>query len=90
MSFPRIKNPLFAVSLAIVSLAAFAQEAAPVPSSQKPPEWTKSDTNRDGYLTKSEFLPFGSLGKHFDEMDLNHDNKISEEEYNDWFQHHKE
>lgn len=89
MNFPRITNPLFAISLAFVSFAAFAEPVHTKTSDEKPPEWTNADTNRDGYLTKEEFVPYASLGRFFDEMDTNDDNKISEEEYGVWIDEHK-
>ena len=89
MKFPRIANPLFAISLAVVSLAAFAEPADTHANDEKPPEWTSADTNRDGFLTKEEFIPYASLGRFFDEMDSNGDNKISEAEYAAWFDEHK-
>lgn len=89
MKFPRITNPLFAISLVIVSFAAFAEPVNTKTNDEKPPEWTSADTNRDGYLTKEEFIAYGSLGRFFDEMDTNGDQKISEEEYSNWIRDHK-
>ena len=48
------------------------------------PEWSESDTNRDGYLTKAELVPFPTLGRDFDTIDTDRDGRISEAEYRDW------
>jgi hypothetical protein len=48
------------------------------------PEWSESDTNRDGYLTKDELVPFPTLGRDFEEIDADRDGRISEAEYRDW------
>lgn len=89
MKFPRIANPLFAISLSVVSFVAFAEPASTRTNDEKPPEWTNADTNRDGYLTKQEFIPYASLGRYFDEMDTNGDKQISEQEYGFWIDQHK-
>lgn len=48
------------------------------------PEWSDSDTNRDGYLTKEELIPFPTLGRDFEKIDADRDGRISEAEYRDW------
>ena len=89
MKFPQIANPLFATTLAIISFAAFAEPANTNTNDEKPPHWTSADSNRDGYLTKEEFIPYASLGRFFDEMDSDGDNKISEAEYSVWIEENK-
>lgn len=84
MKFPRIANPFFAATLAIVSVAAFA-EASDMGTTTDPAfEWTKSDSNRDGFLTKDEMVAFPNLVRHFDKIDTDADMKISEAEYRAW------
>ncbi len=84
MKLPRITNPLFAASLVIVSFAAFAEPSETVQGRDNAPEWTKADSNRDGYLTKDELVSFPALGQDFDKIDTDGDNKISQTEYVDW------
>jgi hypothetical protein len=48
------------------------------------PEWSESDSNRDGYLTKEELIPFPAVLKHFEKIDSDGDGRISEAEYGDW------
>lgn len=84
MTVPRIVNPLFAASLAIVSIAAFAESPGISPENELAPEWTKADSNHDGFLTKDELAPFPNLVHHFDKIDTNGDMKISESEYRSW------
>lgn len=84
MKFPRIANPLFAASLAVVSIAAFAEPSDVTNKKETAPEWTKADSNRDGFLTKNELVSYPTLGQDFDKIDTDHDNKISAQEYIDW------
>lgn len=83
MKFPRVKNPLFVLTLCVVSLAAFAQ--APAKSDDEmAPEWSKSDTDRDGFLSKEELIPFPGTLRNFEKIDTDGDGKISEAEYMHW------
>lgn len=83
LTFPTIRNPLFALALGAVAFAAFAQ--TPVQASDdKAPEWSDSDTDRDGYLSRDELIPFPGVLKKFEQIDTDGDNKISEQEYRDW------
>lgn len=84
MKIPRITNPLFAATLAVVSVAAFATPPETVQGRENAPEWTKADSNRDGFLTKNELVSFPTLGQDFDEIDTDGDNKISQQEYVNW------
>lgn len=84
MKFPRISNPLFAMALAIVSVAAFAEPADMTNGKQTAPEWTNADSNRDGYLTKNELVSYPAIGQDFDKIDADGDNKISQQEYVLW------
>ncbi|MEZ5463152.1 EF-hand domain-containing protein [Dokdonella sp.] len=85
MKLPRIKNPLFAVTLVLLSFAAYAEKSDNVVASRDAaPEWTDADTNRDGYLSKEELMPFPTLGQDYAEIDTNDDGKISQTEYVDW------
>ncbi len=84
MKYPRIANTLFAASLAIVSLVAFAEASDTGTTDDPELQWTKADSNRDGFLTKDEMVPFPNLVHHFDKIDSNADMKISEAEYRAW------
>lgn len=84
MKFPRIANPLFAASLVIVSLTAFAEPSAMSTDNEVAPEWTKADSNRDGFLTKDELVAFPNLVHHFDQIDTDGDTRISQAEYSAW------
>lgn len=86
MKFPRITNPLFALSLAVVSVAAFAEPSDMTTSKETAPEWTKADSNRDGFLTKDELVSYPAFGQDFDKVDTDGDNKISQEEFVQWEQ----
>jgi hypothetical protein len=78
------RTTAFALTLvaALVSHGAFAQD--PVEARDSAPEWSKADSNRDGYLVKDELVPYPTLGNDFDEIDTDGDNKISESEYVAW------
>lgn len=67
------------VAQAQTSQATSKDEARPAA-----PEWSESDTNRDGYLTKDELVPFPTLGQDFDTIDTDDDGRVSEAEYKDW------
>lgn len=85
MKLPKMKNPLFALTLGVVSCGAFAQTPAPTGgSAEKAPEWSESDSNRDGFLTKDELVSFPGVLKQFAEIDTDSDGKISEMEYKHW------
>jgi hypothetical protein len=84
MKFPRITNPLFALSLVVVSFAAFAESSKINNGKETAPEWSKADSNRDGFLTKDELVPYRTLGQDFDKIDTNGDNRISQDEYIAW------
>lgn len=66
----------------------FAQHAAPTRQDPNPPpkapEWTEADTNRDGYLTKEELIPYPGVLKEFEKIDTDRDGRISEAEYRAW------
>lgn len=84
MKYPRVVNPLFAATLAIVSIAAFAESPGMTTNNEVAPEWTKADTNHDGFLTRDELVPFSNLVHHFDKIDSDADMKVSESEYRSW------
>ena len=67
-----------------VAHAQTAQETAKDEARPAAPEWSDSDTNRDGYLTKEELIPFPTLGQDFEKIDSDRDGRISEAEYRDW------
>ena len=87
MNTPRIRNPLIALALAMTSLAAFAQAPPSQAHIDKAPEWSKSDTDRDGFLSREELIPFPGVLKKFEEIDTDRDNRISEAEYAAWRDH---
>jgi hypothetical protein len=84
MKLPRISNPLFAISLAVVSVAAFAETSEIPGSRDAAPEWTDADSNRDGYLTKDELVSYPAIGQDFEKIDADGDNKITAAEYASW------
>ena len=84
MKFARISNPLFAVSIAIASFAAYAEPSDMVNAKESAPEWSKADSNRDGFLTKEELVSYPTLGQDFAKIDTDGDSKISEAEYTAW------
>ena len=78
------------ISLLSLGTLAFASAAiaqpAPMPGGPKDGHqpmhhhgmMAKMDTNKDGVLTRAEALD--AAGKRFDEMDANHDGKVTKEE----------
>lgn len=84
------RKTLLATLLACGSTFAIAQSAAPTKQDPNPPpkapEWTATDGNRDGYLTKEELIPFPGVIKQFEEIDTDRDGRISQEEYRVWFE----
>lgn len=84
---------LLSTLLVIAAPLAIAQTAVPTKQDPNPPpkapEWTSTDTNRDGYLTKEELIPFPSVLRSFEEIDTDHDGRISEAEYRVWIEHGK-
>ncbi|HMM65450.1 MAG TPA: EF-hand domain-containing protein [Dokdonella sp.] len=84
MNLPRITHPLFAAAFMVASLTACAQQANTTAGKQTAPEWTRADSNRDGFLSKDELVPYPALGQDFDKIDADHDGRISEAEYKSW------
>lgn len=54
MKFPRIGNPLFAATLVIVSVIAFAEPVDTTIDTQTTSKTTSSDCEHDGLLTSHE------------------------------------
>lgn len=75
---------LLALALVGASAAAFAQYEPPADNDTKMPEWSMDDTDRDGYLSKEELIPFPGVLEKFEMIDTNGDNKLSEAEYADY------
>lgn len=90
MKTTRLAWSLSAALLAGGATFALAQTATSTKQDPNPPpkapEWTESDSNRDGYLTKEELIPFPSVLKQFERIDTDRDGRISEEEYRAWFE----
>jgi hypothetical protein len=85
-----VSTTVLATLLLVAAGAANAQSAQATSKDEaRPaaPEWSDSDTNRDGYLTKDELVPFPTLGRDFDTIDTDRDGRISEAEYRDWRDH---
>lgn len=72
------------IAASLASYGALAQTSDTVDARESAPEWSKADSNRDGFLTKDELVPYPTLGNDFDEIDTDGDNKISEMEYGSW------
>ena len=84
MKFPRASSPLFAVVLAIAAVAAYAEPPDPVAARVSAPEWTKADSNRDGFLTKDELISYPTIGQDFARIDSDGDGRLSQAEYTSW------
>jgi hypothetical protein len=88
MKMSSARTVFVGVMFAACSSAALAQYAEKTAKDKSPlpaaPEWTESDTNRDGYLTKEELIPFPGVLKHFEEIDTDRDGRISKDEYQAW------
>ena len=80
---------LSATALALMASSAYAATTTTTTTSSTTPApvtkeghgggmLAKLDTNKDGFISKDEFL--ASASKHFDMMDINHDGKISKDE----------
>ncbi len=67
-----------AASLFTAMAAAAASTELPVSAQEK---FRTLDTNRDGYLSKSELQRFRGYAKAFDEADENHDGKLDSAEF---------
>lgn len=46
--------------------------------------WSDDDKNKDGYLDRKEVTGFPGMLRAFDDIDTDHDGKISHAEYNAW------
>lgn len=88
-----LRTSVLGLLVACVSSAALAQTATPTKQDPNPPpkapEWTDADTNRDGYLTKEELIPYPGVIKRFEEIDTDRDGRISEAEYRAWYDNGK-
>jgi hypothetical protein len=87
---PTIRHPAIACAGALLFLAAGARAQttdAPVRNDDTAPEWTATDTDRDGYLEKDELIGYPGVLRRFEEIDLDGDGRISENEYADWRHH---
>ena len=81
MTVPCFVNPLFSASLAIFSIAAFAESADKSTNNQITSEWARAAANHDGFPSQDELAPFPGLVHHFDKLDTDGDLEISESEY---------
>jgi hypothetical protein len=72
------------IAATLFSYGANAQSSDTVNARESAPEWSKADSNRDGFLTKDELVPYPTLGNDFDEIDTDGDNKLSQAEYVSW------
>lgn len=91
-----VTSGLLAFALIGASATAIAQYRAEVPPDDPAankthisndtlaPEWTETDSNRDGFLSKEELIPFPSILKKFEQIDTNGDGMISQGEYADY------
>lgn len=84
MEVPRVANPLFSVSLAIITLIAFAEAADEPTSVSEAPTWSMLDVNRDGEISIEELAPYAWLSSRLDGIDADADGKISYAEYLRW------
>ena len=67
-----------ALSSALASGVAFAQQAAPAPASDAPRQ--KVDANGDGVIDKAEAARVPRLAQQFDQLDKNHDGRLAADE----------
>ncbi len=75
---------LAAAAAALIAAPAFATEAAktdaaPAMSKGQVAKWTALDTDKDGFISKDEYV--APLAKEFDAKDADHDGKLSKEEF---------
>jgi hypothetical protein len=84
MKLAHAKYPLIALCVGFLSTSAFAQADSINDKDMKAPEWSKSDTDRDGFLSKEELIPFPGTLRNFEKIDTDKDGKISEAEYTAW------
>ena len=77
MELPRVANPLFSVSLAVITLIAFAEAAEDPTSVAEVPTWSMLDINRNGEIGAEELAPYTWLSRRLDGIDADRDGKIS-------------
>ena len=51
-------------------------------------EWNNLDSNNDGFLTKDELQGSPALVTHFDQIDTDHDGKVSMQEWKTYGHNH--
>ena len=75
---------LLAMGALLAAGSAFAGTDNMAARRDSAPEWTDADSNRDGYLSKDELVPYPTLGQDFDRIDTDHDGKLSKAEFSTW------
>ncbi len=74
-----IKAAFVLAGIALATPAAMAAEVSPTMSVDA--KFRALDANQDGFVTKSEMKRYRQYDKAFDEADLNHDGKLSPDEF---------
>lgn len=74
------RNVLMASIVVLISISASAEETKPVAAPVQKMRRMPADENKDGLLSKSEFL--AAQEKRFNEMDLNKDGNLTWDEKN--------
>ena len=84
MENPQAVNPVFALTLTIVSLVAFAEASDLTPAKASRPAWSSIDLDRDGVVSAAELAPYPSLRSSLVAIDADNDGGISKAEYATW------
>lgn len=79
LRYAPVKAALVLAGIALASPAAMAAQVSPTMSVDA--KFRALDANEDGFVTKNEMKRYRQYDKAFDEADLNHDSKLSPDEF---------